>query len=166
MQTWFRKNLPLLPVLALLLAACGQAVAPAPTQEAASPNPEEAMDEEYEWVQLLTLGDAAGAFPFKAAAEARIINDMVGPYPVLVYVNPDTQGVYTYLRQVDDQVLTFVQEGAAIRDRETGSTWHLEQELALDGPLQGQALRAVPYIPAFASAWGDFYPDSRWYGGD
>jgi hypothetical protein len=114
----------------------------------------------------VTLGDAAGAYPFKAAAEAGIINDMVGPYPVLVYVNPDTQGVYTYLRQVDDQVLTFVQEGAPIRDRETGSTWRLEQGLALDGPLQGQALRAVPYIPAFASAWEDFYPHSRWYDGD
>jgi hypothetical protein len=81
----------------------------------------------------------------------------------LVYVNPDTRGVYTYLRQVDDQDLTFEQEDGTVRDRETGSTWRMEQGLALDGPLEGQMLRAVPDIPAFPSAWEDFYPDSRWY---
>jgi hypothetical protein len=111
----------------------------------------------------VTLGDAAGAYPFKAAAKAGIINDTVGPYPILVHVNPDTQGVYTYLRQVDDRVLTFVQEDGTVRDQQTGSTWRMEQGLALDGPLEGQVLRAVPYIPAFPSAWEDFYPDSRWY---
>ena len=81
-------------------------------------------------------------------------------------MNPDTQGVHTYLRQVDDQVLTFVQADGTIRDQVTGSTWRMEQGLALDGPLQGQALRAAPYIPAFASAWEDFYPNSRWYDRD
>ena len=114
----------------------------------------------------VTLGDAAGAYPFEAAAEAGIINDTVGPYPILVHVNPDTQGVYTYLRQVDDQILTFEQKDGTFRDRETGSTWRMEQGLALDGPLEGQLLRAVPYIPAFLSAWEDFYPDSRWYNSD
>jgi hypothetical protein len=31
--------------------------------------------------------------------------------------------------------------------------------------LKGQALRGVPYIPAFPDAWRDFYPDSQWYEG-
>ena len=113
----------------------------------------------------VTLGDSAAAYPYELAAEAGIINDTVGPYPLLVFVNPDTRGVYVYLRQVDDQILTFVQEEGVVRDRETGSTWRMEQGLALDGPLQGQTLRAVPYIPAFPSSWEDFYPDSRWYDG-
>ena len=33
----------------------------------------------------------------------------------------------------------------------------------MDGPLKGQILRSVPYIPAFPEAWRDFYPHSRWY---
>ena len=74
--------------------------------------------------------------------------------------------VLTYLRQVDELVLTFVQKDGTVRDQETGSTWRMEQGLALDGPLEGQVLRAVPYIPAFPSAWEDFYPDSRWYNSD
>jgi hypothetical protein len=47
----------------------------------------------------------------------------------------------------------------------TGTTWSMDRGLAVEGPLQGQVLRAVPYIPAFPGAWRDFYPDSRWYEG-
>jgi hypothetical protein len=50
-----------------------------------------------------------------------------------------------------------------VQDEETGSTWQMDRGLAVDGPLKGQALRSVPYIPAFPEAWRDFYPHSRWY---
>jgi hypothetical protein len=79
-------------------------------------------------------------------------------------VDPEDHSVHVYLRQVDDQFLTFVEEGGAVRDRETGSTWSMDRGLAVDGPLQGQALRVIPYITAFREAWDDFYPESRWYG--
>jgi hypothetical protein len=42
----------------------------------------------------------------------------------------------------------------------------MERGVAIEGPLKGQALRSVPYIPAFDSAWRDFYPDSEWYKGE
>jgi hypothetical protein len=115
------------------------------------------------YVVGITLGDAATAFPYERAAEAELINEMVGRHPVVVHVNPETRGVHTYLRQVDDQTLTFTREDGMVLDLETGSTWQMDRGLATDGPLQGQALRAVPYIPAFRSAWHDFFPDSRWY---
>jgi len=44
-------------------------------------------------------------------------------------------------------------------------SWQMERGLAVEGPLKGQTLRSVPYIPAFEDAWRDFYPESRWYDG-
>jgi hypothetical protein len=113
----------------------------------------------------VTLEGSSTAFPYELAGETGVINDAVGPYPVVVHVNPEKQSAHVYVRQLDDRVLNFVQEDGAVRDLETGSTWKMETGRAVDGPLQGQALRSVPYIPSFESAWRDFYPDSRWYDG-
>jgi hypothetical protein len=113
----------------------------------------------------VALGDSASAFPYEQAAEEGVVNDFVGPYPLLVHVDLETHAVHTYLRQVDDRALTFFLEDGAVQDAETGSTWQMDRGLAVEGPLQGQALLAVPYIPAFHSAWEDFYPHSLWYDG-
>jgi hypothetical protein len=118
-----------------------------------------------EYVIGVALGESATAFPYNLAAQAGIINDDVGPYPVVVYVNPEAHSVHVYLRQVDERVLIFVQQGGLVQDEETGSTWQMDRGLAVDGALKGQALRSVPYIPAFPEAWRDFYPHSRWYEG-
>ncbi len=137
----------------------------------------------------VTLEGSSTAFPYELAEEAGVINDAVGPYPVVVYVDPEKQSPHVYVRQLGDRVLTVVQEDGAVRstsspvvrstsspvvrsasspvvrDQETGSTWKMETGLAVDGPLQGQALRTVPYIPSYQNAWRDFYPESRWYDG-
>jgi hypothetical protein len=114
----------------------------------------------------ITLGESATAFPYELASEAELINEAVGPHPVVVYVNSEIRSVHAYLRQVDDQTLTFARQDGAVRDLETGSSWQMDRGVAIDGPLRGQALRVVPYIPAYRSAWHDFYPDSRWYQGE
>ena len=111
----------------------------------------------------VTLGDEATAFPYQLAADEEVIDDYVGPYPVVIHVNPDARSVQAYLRQVEERMLTFVQQAGQVRDEETESTWELERGVAIAGPLQGQTLRTVPYIPAFPEAWRDFYPRSRWY---
>jgi hypothetical protein len=119
-----------------------------------------------QYVIGVILGESATAFPYQLAARVGIINDDVGPYPVVVYVNPEAHSVHVYLRQMDERVLTFVSRDEAIQDQETGSTWQMDRGLAVDGPLKGQILRSVPYISAFPEAWRDFYPDSRWYEGN
>lgn len=85
---------------------------------------------------------------------------------MVVIVNPETRAVFVYLREVGERVLTFAERDGAWQDEETGSAWQMERGVAVDGPLQGEALRAVPYVPAFPRAWDDFYPSSRWYGED
>jgi hypothetical protein len=60
MQDGIRRKWPGFLVLALLLAACGQAIGPAALpQETESPTQAVEEDEEYQWVQLLGLDDIA-----------------------------------------------------------------------------------------------------------
>jgi hypothetical protein len=113
----------------------------------------------------ITLGDLSMAFPFDEAAEAVVTNDHMGPYPLLVHVQPETSSVHVYLRQVGEQTLTFVQQDGQVRDEESGSTWSMETGLAVEGPLQAQTLRSIPYIPAFRGSWLDFFPESGVFDG-
>jgi hypothetical protein len=64
----------------------------------------------------VTLGESATAFPYDLAAREEIINDAVGPYPVVVHVDAQKRSVHVYLRQMDEQVLTFTQQGGAVQD--------------------------------------------------
>jgi hypothetical protein len=83
----------------------------------------------------------------------------------MVHVDSETRSVHVYLRQVGEQILTFEEVNGEVRDRETGSVWQMATGLASAGELKGQALRNIPYIPAYAESWANFYPQSRWYGG-
>jgi hypothetical protein len=111
----------------------------------------------------VALDGAATAFPYRAAAAVGLINDHVGSAPVLVAVDTKNRRVHVYLRLVEGRTLTFWDADGVVQDRETGSTWRLGTGTAVNGPLAGQVLRALPYVPAFPFAWKDFYPDSRWY---
>ena len=42
----------------------------------------------------------------------------------------------------------------------------MDRGVAVEGPLRDQALRPVPYIPAYPNAWRDFFPHSQWYDGE
>ncbi len=112
------------------------------------------------------LDDWATAFSYAYASDRGLLNDAVGPYPIVLYLNAATQSVHVYLRQLDEQTLTFEDDGEARKDLETGSTWNLERGVALDGPLNGRVLRTVPFVSAYGRSWADFYPHSRFVEGD
>jgi hypothetical protein len=116
------------------------------------------------WVVGITLGEFAKAYPYLDLAEAQILNDMIASYPLLLYTNPETRNIKVYLRQIDDQALTFHLTGdGQITDDQTGTVWDPQRGLAIEGTLKGQALLHVPYISSFDWAWLDFHPDSEFY---
>ena len=53
-----------------------------------------------EFVIGVALQDAATAYRYSIAAEQRVINDVVGSFPVAVFVDPDTRDLRVYLRRV------------------------------------------------------------------
>lgn len=113
----------------------------------------------------VALGEHARAYPFPVAAREGVVNDRLGPFPLLVQVEGESRAIHVYFRQAGEQELTFEAAGDRLRDRETGSLWHPATGLALEGPLKGELLEPVPYSSAFDWAWLDFYPESDLYGG-
>ena len=113
----------------------------------------------------ITLGDYAKSYAFGPASRQGVINDWLGPFPVLVLADADTKAVHTYLRQESDEELEFELRNDQLVDRQTGSTWDLARGIAVDGPLRGTVLQQVPYMTAFDWAWEDFYPHSESYQG-
>ena len=116
----------------------------------------------------LVLEDQARAYYYEDLLAAGILNDRLGPFPVLVWAGQED--FRAYLRRYGEQVLTFRREGDQVVDQETGTVWDLGRGLAISGPLKGQALQSVPSLTAYDWAWIDFYPDGSFFefekGGD
>ncbi len=117
------------------------------------------------WVVGIAIGEHSKAFDYRALVRGGLVNDFVGPFPVTVYTDPDTRNVQVYLRQAGEQVLTLNldQTGQRLVDVESGTTWRLENGVAVEGELKGEALLSVPYISSFDWAWLDFHPESEIY---
>ncbi len=111
----------------------------------------------------LALAGQARGFHFAAVRGLGVLNDHVGPNPVLLYVDPKTRSISAFLRRLGARTLTFALRGGSLIDLETGSTWLPQRGIALRGPLKGESLKPLAYIPAFKQAWRDFYPASTWY---
>lgn len=111
----------------------------------------------------IVLGEHARAYRFRDVAHARVINNMVGPFPVLIYADPVSRRVQTLLRQVRDRVLTFALERELLKDTQTGSIWDPVRGISTSGPLRGQTLRIIPHNSSFDWAWRDFYPHTTFY---
>ena len=96
--------------------------------------------------------------------------------PVLSIFSLQNSQAYTYLRQIDGQVLTFQATSASTAaDLQTGSTWDIATGMAVEGHYQGSALspsnalpsqifpyhNTKPYPLAWLAIWQRF--DSNWY---
>lgn len=127
----------------------------------------------------VSAGGVDKAYPFSTLSEERVINDVVGGVPVVVWWgSPDTadaldrklivnsQAIGTALALnpvVDGETLTFSPDGAAFVDAETGSTWSILGE-ALGGPLEGARLKGVTHRNEFWFAWTAFFGEAEVYG--
>lgn len=117
-----------------------------------------------DFVVGVTLGDSAQAYPFPTLRRQGVVNDAIGPYPIVLHTNAETRSVHVYLRKAGGQTLTFEADGERMRDKETGSLWSPVNGLAVSGPLQGELLQKVPSNSSYEWAWFDFYPHSTLYG--
>ncbi|MCB8925841.1 MAG: DUF3179 domain-containing protein [Ardenticatenaceae bacterium] len=120
------------------------------------------------------------AYPLDVLAEQGVINDVQGGQNLVVFHVSGTAsalgetiiaaaedvgatGVFTPL--VDGRLLTFRQEGDAIVDNETGSTWNIVGQ-ATAGELAGQQLQRIIHGDHFWFSWAAFKPETVIYTGE
>lgn len=95
-----------------------------------------------------------------------IVNDTFDGRPVAVTWCPLCGTAVVYARTVAGRTLTFGVSGMLYRDalvmydRETGTLWSHVDGRALQGPLLGSTLEAVPSVHATWRQWKTLYPES------
>ena len=107
----------------------------------------------------VTVAGEARGYPYELAVDEVLIEDQLGEFPVLIWAAD--QDYRVFLRQVEDQVLSFQWEDGSLVDDQTGSTWDPRSGLAREGKYQGQALQQLPSFSIFESSWEDFYPEGK-----
>jgi hypothetical protein len=110
----------------------------------------------------LVLGETARAYAYAGVAQAGVLNDHLGPIPVVVWAG--AADFRAYVRSVAGRTLTFRAGGQGrMVDEQTGSVWDISRGLAVEGELAGEGLQPVPSMTAYDWAWLDFYPESDIY---
>lgn len=123
----------------------------------------------------VSFGGVSHAWSQNWLRSKRVVQDRVGGQDVVVFFalgtsSPlDTDDVRTgrdvgssavYEPELNGRALTFRSAGPAeFTDEQTGSTWTLAG-VAVDGPLAGRRLTALPHQDAFWFAWAAFNPDT------
>ncbi len=123
-------------------------------------------------------GDDVAAYPFVVLNEARVVNDSVNNEPITLFWSEGTNSaldssrisngqdvgaVGVFSRNIADQTLTFMWNGEAFIDEETGSTWNLLGN-AISGELAGQSLKPIVHDNTLWFAWAAFKPETRIFG--
>ena len=120
-----------------------------------------------EWVIGIAIEDNQKAYYFTDVADAGLINDTIGPYPIALYANPESRNVHVYLRQVGDHVveLSLDDTGEYLIDA-NNNRWDIARGLPATNASSAESLLMVPYMSSFDWAWLDFYPTSEIYPAD
>lgn len=116
-------------------------------------------------VVLLTVGDAARAYPLQILIWHEIVNDVVGGMPVAVTFCPLCYSAVAFDRRLDGRTLAFGVSGLlrhsdmVMFDRQTETLWQQLSGEAIVGDLVGHTLTQLPaQIISFAQ-FREAYPD-------
>jgi len=96
------------------------------------------------------------AYYYQDLETVGLVNDNLAGIPILVWAGENTYEAFS--RKVDGRELTFVFENGRLLDLETGTSWDVARGLAIEGPLAGSALQAIPSSSSYDWSWFDFFP--------
>ena len=130
-----------------------------------------------ERVVAVSRGEENKAYPHRALADKRVVDDTLNGKPVVIlYSNGTVSALDTsriaeardagatgvFVPQANGRPLTLSVAGNQFTDAETGSTWNVLGK-AVAGPLAGEQLEPVVHGDYFAFAWLAFKPDTLIY---
>ena len=100
----------------------------------------------------------------------KLVQDHVGPEPVILIVGPDDQSVRVFRRRIPSveglagfyRVSAKEAQGALFLDDLTGSAWNC-QGCAVSGALQGRCLERVEVIKDYWFDWRNYNQETTVY---
>jgi hypothetical protein len=115
----------------------------------------------YEQVVGIEAGSSHKAYPISELEKEPVVNDNVGPAPVLLVYVAGIDTTTAFSRVLNGRILTFRPANAGkIVDNETASTWNAYGE-CIAGKSKGQKLDRVIPEPGSWFAWAEFHPDTQ-----
>ena len=108
------------------------------------------------------------AFPYNAILKAGIIDDGIGPEPILLLVGPDGTSVRVFERRIPGlttapQFYRALDTTDLFLDGETASYWNFEG-CAQAGKLKGICLEQIPAIKDYWFDWRHYHPETTVFG--
>lgn len=120
-----------------------------------------------EYVLGLVLNDKAKAYPFSVLSRQPVVNDTFQEVALLVIFDSESATGMIFKRKVSGKTLSFKQahrsekKGLLLTDDRTSSLWEALAGTAIQGPLKGKMLEALPMTPSFWFGWVDHYPNTE-----
>ena len=108
----------------------------------------------------LQVQDVARAYPLRILNWHEVVNDQLGPDPVVITYCPLCGTGAVFDRRVGVKVLSFGVSGllynndVLLYDRQTNSLWSQLMGQAISGPMKGRRLR---YLPVTHTRWDDWH---------
>jgi hypothetical protein len=114
----------------------------------------------------VTVAGQSKAYPIESILGAKLIQDRVEGFPVLVVVGPDGASIRAFETSMASNNLNLTFAGAegetVMRDAQTGSGWNF-QGCAVDGKLAGQCLKKIDAHKDYWFDWMNHHHGSAVY---
>lgn len=117
-----------------------------------------------EQVVGVDINGEARAYPLRALG-TRAINDTVGGQQVVVFIDAENRNGAAFDPILDGRPHTWRWDGTAFVDEETGTRWDRSGR-AVEGPLVGRQLNALPSRSAFWFSYLSAFPEATVAGVD
>jgi hypothetical protein len=118
------------------------------------------------WVVGVVAGNSAKAYDWTWLDTHRVVDDMIGTVPVLIY-RSDSVNFHSFNRMVSGQTLYFEFAKRELLsdnlvDSATRSVW-TPNGRCISGALKGQQLQFLPSYQEFWHSWSHFHPTTTRY---
>ncbi len=110
-------------------------------------------------------GKDAVAIPLPALEKRQLVEVELAGEPLVVFYSRKDETATVFRRTLDERRLSFRLHKRGnqtfLEDAETGSAWSPLEGRAVEGPLQGKRLEAIPYLRSYWYAWSAYRPQTR-----
>ncbi len=123
---------------------------------------EEYYDKPEDFVFGFVINGHAHHASFAMLQNNPVLNLQLQDIDLLVTFDPRCTGAQVFERSLDGKTLAFTSTAnRRMKDDQTDTVWDRDSGIAVEGSLKGKSLKQRVGMPAFATAWKAFHPESQ-----